>query len=179
MDRGKPRAAAIPMSERHYRLLLSERAKRTALRQYSDRIDILLRCTVFEGNQSNGQIHRELGISYNTVKTWRERWRLSYPTLVSYELSKDGNGVSDNALVAKMLSFLDDLPRMGAPKRITLEQEQQLVALACQKPEDFDIPITTWTHKMLAQVAVSQGIMPSISSRYVGAILKKAALTTA
>lgn len=166
-------APAIPMSERHYRLLNEELHKRTAQRHHLDRIAILLRATPFEGTQSNGQIKRELAIALNTVKTWRKRWREYYPTLLAYEAGKEGKGVSDSCLLAKMLSTLQDQPRSGAPKTITLEQQQQLVALACQKPTQFGVEFTTWTHQMLAQVAIQQGLVESISSRYVGTILKK------
>ncbi|TAG96581.1 MAG: helix-turn-helix domain-containing protein [Sphingobacteriales bacterium] len=73
---------------------------------------------------------------------------------------------------------LDDLPRSGAPKRISLSQEQQIVALACEKPRDHGVEMTNWTHEMLARVAISKGILESISSRYVGEILKKKQVAT-
>jgi putative transposase len=56
--------------------------------------------------------------------------------------------------------------------RISLAEKQRLMALACQKPEDFGIPVTQWNREMLAQVAQAQGIVKKISPRYVGKLLK-------
>ena len=169
-SRGKPAAVAIPMSDRHCRLLETESRKRTTLRQYGERIPILLRA---RQGQSNGQIKRELGLSLNTVKIWRKRWRDSYATLLVFQQGADGQGVSDGALLEQMLACLRDLPRSGTPKIITLAQEQQIVALACRKPADFALPHSSWTHQLLAQVAIQEGLVPTISSRYIGTILKK------
>jgi transposase len=173
MDRRE--APAIPMSERFFGLLLTASRKRTLPSQYKERIGILLRASSLwtEGYQNNAQIKRTLGISINTVKSWRRRWMELYPKLLVFEQGKEGTGVSDSVLLQEILSGLDDLPRSGHPKRITLAQEQQIVALACRKPSEYGIEMTTWTHQMLAHVAISEGIITSISARYVGTILKK------
>ncbi len=73
-----------------------------------------------------------------------------------------------------MLALLRDRPRSGAPRRITLSQRQQIVALACEAPEDFGIEMTQWNREALAQeVAVDKGIVETISPRYVSVVLKK------
>lgn len=170
MGRGKPPAPALPMTNRQYRLLEQESNKRTTLRQYNERIAILLRGGK---GQNNSQVARELGISLNTVKSWRKRWILAYESLLEFEKGVNGKQVSDYELLKEMLKILNDLPRSGTPKRITLAQEQQIVALACEKPADYGVEMTTWTHEMLAKVAIARGIIESISPRYVGVILKK------
>jgi transposase len=174
MGRGKPIAAALPMSERQRRLLEQESRKRSTTHQNYVRIPILLRGAQ---GQSNSQISRELAISYTTVLTWRTRWQLSYATLLEYEKGADGGGVSDQELLREMLAYLQDSPRSGTPKRITLAEEQQIVALACTKPADHGVIMTNWTHAMLAQMAVQKGLIAAISPRYVGVILKKKPLT--
>jgi putative transposase len=176
MGRGKPPAAAIAMSERQQRLLETESRKRTTLRQYEQRIAILLRASK---GQSNAEIKRALGLSLETVKTWRKRWNDNYSRLLSFEQGQQGQGVSDSELLKHMLLTLKDSPRSGSPHSISLTQKQQIVALACRKPSDFNLPYTTWSHPLLAQVAIQEGIVPRISSRYIGTILKKAALATA
>ncbi len=175
MGRGKPPAAAIPISERQYRLLETERRKRTTLRQYGERIPILLRASQGE---SNGHIKGELGLSLNTVKTWRKRWQEAYARRLAFEQGPDSQGVSDSALLDQMLTCLQDLPRSGTPKTITLAQQEQIVALACRKPADFALPFSSWTHQLLAQVAIREGLVPRIWSRYIGTILKKTPLAT-
>jgi transposase len=178
MSRGKPSAPAIEMSDRIFNLLVDEQRKRTIKRHHLERLDILIRGSHQGGGISNGQIVRDLSISYNTVKTWRTRWTEFYPAILTYEKGLTGEGVSDSALIIKILSYLEDAPRSGAPKTFTLSQTQQIVALACQKPTEHGIEMTTWTHEMLAHVAMSKGIVESISSRYVGVLLKKKPTST-
>ena len=72
-----------------------------------------------------------------------------------------------------MLDLLSDRPRSGTPRRITLSQRQQIVALACQAPEDFGIEMTQWNRAALAQVAADKGLVDTISPRYVSVVLKK------
>jgi transposase len=134
---------------------------------------ILLRASQGE---SNGHIKRELGLSLNTVKTWRKRWQQAYASLLAFEQGPASQGVSDAVLLEELLRCLQDLPRSGSPKTITLAQQQQIVALACRKPADFALPHSSWTHQLLAQVAIQEGLVPRISSRYIGTILKKTPL---
>lgn len=173
MRRGKPAAPAIELCPRIYDLFVEESRKRTIKRHHLERINILLNASVQGGGKSNGQITRDLKLSYNTVKTWRNRWTLLYPAILTFEQGLSGEGVSDGILMAKILSYLEDAPRPGAPKTFTLAQTQQIIALACQKPSEHGIEMTTWTHEMLAHVAQSLGIVETISSRYVGILLKK------
>jgi hypothetical protein len=98
----------------------------------------------------------------------------AYAKLLAFEQGPGSQGVTDAALLEQLLGCLQDLPRSGTPKTITLAQEQQILALACRKPADFELPHTHWTHQLLAQVAIREGILPTISSRYIGTILKKA-----
>ena len=178
MSRGKPAAPAIEMNDGIFNLLVEERRKRTIKRHHLERIDILTRASHQGGGRSNGQVVRDLSVSYNTVKTWRARWTTFYPAILAVEKGATGEGASDGALMVKILSYLEDAPRSGAPKTFTLSQTQQIVALACQKPADHGIEMTTWTHEMLARVAMSKGIVERISSRYVGVLLKKKPAST-
>ncbi len=83
------------------------------------------------------------------------------------------NGKKDYEIVNLILEVLSDRYRPGTPKRITIDQEEQIRALACTRPSEHNIPMTNWTHAMLAHVAMIEGIVDTISSRYVGVILKK------
>jgi hypothetical protein len=53
------------------------------------------------------------------------------------------------------------------------------MSLACDKPENHGIRVTTWTQEMLAEVAKSKGLVESISRAQVGRILKNTPVTTA
>ncbi len=170
MGRGKPPAPAIRMSQRHHKLLKKESSRHKIAHQLKTRISILL---LASQGQSHAGIKRALGVSVNTIKQWRSRWEEGYESLLEFELGKSGEGVSDKELLGRMISVLRDKPRSGTPKRITLSQEQQIVALACEKPEDYGIEMTQWNREMLAHVAKSKGIVETISPRYISEILKK------
>lgn len=108
--------------------------------------------------KNNRQIMHEIGISLNTVRLWRSRWKLWETTPLS-ELSA--------------LERLEDAPRAGAPARITADQRCQIEQLACQKPEKTGRPITHWTNRELADEIIKQGIVETISPRHVGRLLKR------
>lgn len=169
MSRGKP-APAIPMTERQYNLLSQHEAKHSLSYHIKTRIRILLDASK---GHTNALVTRELGVDLKTVKKWRRRWEAAFDSITDFELGESGEGVSDKALLKRMLLVLKDNSRSGAPKRITLAQEKQIIALACQKPEDHGIPITQWNREMLAHVAKTKQIVDTISPRYVGKILKK------
>lgn len=58
-------------------------------------------------------------------------WTTFYPAILIFQQGSTGEGVSDSALIVKILSYLEDAPRPGIPKTFTLAQTQQIVALAC------------------------------------------------
>lgn len=169
MGKGKP-APALLMSVRQRHLLEAESRKRTTLQQYHQRILIVL---YGQEGKSNSWVSGHLGISLNTVKSWRSRWVSQYSSLLDYEKGGQGEGVNDTELLGAMLAVLSDLPRSGVPARITLAQKQQIVALACEKPDTYGVQMTDWSHEMLVKVVIAQGIVDTISRRHLGGILKK------
>lgn len=171
MARGKAPAQAISMTPLQFDLLGQERNKRTTQQQFATRIELLLRA---RQGESLNQISRDLGLAVNTVKLWRRRWQGCYQQLCIYEKQMQSQGLSAHDYLQELLSHLRDKPRSGTRKRISLEEEQQIVALASEKPCDYGVEITCRTHQMLAKVAIGQGIVEKISSRHVGNILKKA-----
>jgi putative transposase len=166
----------LEISERQRYLLEDELKKRTTLSQNKERIPIILRSVTGE---SQIAISVSLGLKYKTVRLWRSRWIEEYSKLLFYEEGIGGKGVKDHELLSKMLEILKDKPRSGAPRVITTAQEGLLTALACESPEYYGIIRTNWSHETLAQVAIEKGIFESISSRYVGKLLKKEQVTTA
>lgn len=108
--------------------------------------------------QSNAQIARELGVDVDTVRLWRQRWQLLELIPLS-ELS--------------VAERLEDLPRPGAPARITADQRCQIEALACEKPEKSGRPITHWTHREIAAELIQRQIVDHISPRHAGRLLKR------
>jgi len=108
--------------------------------------------------KNNSEIARELGVTVATVRLWRGRWRDLQP-LAMTDLSAEDR--------------LEDLPRPGAPARITAEQRCQIEALACEQPEDADRPISHWTGREIADEIIKREIVQQISARHAGRLLKR------
>lgn len=113
---------------------------------------------------SNSQIARDLGLDVDTVRLWRQRWQVLEPIPLS-DLS-----------VAERLA---DLPRPGAPARMTAEQRCQIEAVACEKPEKSGRPISHWTHREIANELIQRKIVEHISPRHAGRLLKRGRSQTA
>lgn len=166
---------AIPMSEQQRRVFGQMLRRHGTSQQLVKRIKILL---LAHQGKSHTAICSEANVSYKTVLGWRSRWQSAFEQMLSYELSESGQGISDRELSKYLHKLLADLPRSGAPPVFTLEQRQQLVALACDKPATHGIPISDWTHEMLAKTAIEKGIVESISASHLGKILKKSPPTS-
>jgi len=171
-----PGAKAIKISNRQ--LLLLE--------QYHKKVTISVREKLRTGviiqagkGIANKRVARNLGTTNMLVKRWRNRWSEAYEELCIFEQGSLDKGVSDTILLDKMLEILSDRYRSGKPKVITLEQEKQIVALACEAPSDYGIPITQWNRELLREVILEKKIVEKISPRYVSEILKKGEVATA
>ena len=108
--------------------------------------------------KSNAQIARELKVTVDTARLWRQRWLVLQPIPLS-ELS-----IEDR---------LEDLPRPGTPPRITTDQVCQIMAIACEKPEASGRPISQWTGREIADEIVKRSIVDQISPRHAARLLKR------
>jgi putative transposase len=86
-----------------------------------------------------------------TVRLWRQHWI--------------------DRRAASVVERLRDDPRSGAPQTFTAEQWCQLMALACEPPENSGRPISHWTPRELAEEAIKRKIVRSISTRHVSRFL--------
>lgn len=173
MKRGRPSSPAIPMNESQYETLSKVVKEHKLGQQLAKRIKILL---LAREGLSNVEVSRRLNTTVSTVKKWRTRWLSNYDELSELEKAND---ISQEHYRQLLLEILEDLPRSGTPKKFSLSQEQAIVSLACDKPENHGIYLTSWSEEMLAKVAQSKGLVESISRAQVGRILKKSAVTTA
>lgn len=133
----------------------------TLVRKHSTPQQIGLRARIVllaHQGYSHRDIAQQLDISEDMVAQWRQRW-LGLQALPYEELS--------------CFKRLADAPRAGAPALISAEAYCQIMAMACQPPENYGRPITQWTARELAEEAVRQAVVPTISPRQVGRFLKK------
>jgi len=68
---------------------------------------------------------------------------------------------------------LCDLPRSGKPSAITADQMCQIEALACEKPEQSERPISQWSGREIADEIMKRGIVAQISPRHAARLLKR------
>ena len=108
--------------------------------------------------QSNAQIARSLAVHVDTVRQWRQRWQQLQPI-----------SLSDLSAAER----LEDLPRPGAPARLTADQRCQIEALVCEQPEKSGRPISHWTHREIADELIDRQIVETISPRHAGSLLKR------
>jgi putative transposase len=114
--------------------------------------------------KNNTQIAKEQGTTLSTVRLWRQRWVDLQP------ISLDDLSVEER---------LQDLPRPGAPLRITADQVCQITALACEEPEESERPISHWTAREIADEIIGRGIVDRISPRHAARLLKRGRSQTA
>ena len=140
-------------------------AERQALeklvRRHNTRQQIALRGRIVlaaADGKNNSQIAREFAVAVPTVRLWRNRWLLMQPIALT-DLSVEER--------------LEDLPRPGAPARITADQRCQIEALACKDPEDSERPISHWTNRELADEIKKRNIVDQISPRHAARLLKR------
>lgn len=116
---------------------------------------------------SNAGIARMLGITAPTVRKWRKRWAAAMGRFVA-AIRK---GATRAELTAMIEDVLDDAPRSGAKSDFSAEQVARIIQLACTPPRIYNRPIERWTPRELANEAVKQGIVPSISPSTVHRLL--------
>jgi transposase len=101
---------------------------------------------------SNAAIAGDVGVSVDTVRTWRGRF------------------------ATQGLAGLVDRARSGRPARFTPVQIAQVKALACQLPRDVGAPLSRWSCPELAREAVAQGVMAAVSASTVRRWLAREAI---
>jgi len=107
---------------------------------------------------NNEQVARELDIGIDMARQWRDRWLLLQPIPLT-DLTVEER--------------LQDRYRSGKSSQITADQMCQIMALACEKPEQSERPISQWTGREIADEIMKRGIVASISPRHAARLLKR------
>lgn len=150
-----PQPAVIELSEEERQDLEMLPRRHSSPQQLVLRARIVLAAA--EG-RNHSEIARELGVSLDTVRLWRQRY------LSLQAISLDDMSVQER---------LEDAPRPGRKARISSEQVCQIMALACEKPSESERPISQWSGSELADEIMRRGIVERISARHALRLLKK------
>jgi putative transposase len=108
--------------------------------------------------QKNKEIVQKYRVTADTVRLWRNRW-VALQDIPFADLS-----IEDR---------LQDAPRPGAPAKITADQRCRIEALACEKPENSERPITQWSAREIADELTKRKIVDEISPRHAARLLKR------
>lgn len=149
----KPPPLELTDAERHDLDLLVRR--HTTAQQIALRARIVLAAAQ---GANNCQIAQQLAVSRDTVRLWRDRWLTLQPVSL------------DDLPLAERLT---DAPRSGKPRRITAEQQCQIIALACQPAVEAQRPISQWSAREIADELTQRGIVTAISARHAARLLKR------
>jgi transposase len=142
----------VTLTVRQRRVVEGILRRETSTQQQVRRARVVLAAA---GGANNEQVARTVGVTDDTARTWRGRWRAAQEALLAAE-AEGGAG---------------DEPRPGAPATFTPEQLCQLMAVACEPPGDSGRPISHWTPRELADEVSKRGIVKRISVRTVGRFL--------
>lgn len=149
-----PKPPSLTLTPAQQQALQTLVSRPSTAQQVALRGRIVLLCA---DGHNNSQIARLLACDIRLARLWRQRWRALQDT-PDTEMS--------------LTQRLSDAPRPGAPATISAEAYCQIMALACKPPDECGRPIAAWTARELADEAVLQGLVESISPRQVGRFLK-------
>jgi len=167
-----PLPTPISVSARQRAVLASIPKRHTASQRLVRRVRILL---ALADNPAVEAVAAQLHLNRLTVRLWRDRWLAASTALCQAEQQQ----ASDRQLLDLIEQILTDAPRPGTPATFTPEQLVQLVAVACEPPEQSGRPIDHWTHRELADELRKRRIVSAISPRSVGRFLKGSRSATA
>ena len=149
-----PKAQEIKLSEKERQELEKLVSKHQTGQQMALRARIILAAN---SGQTNTTIAQKYEVKHDTVKLWRNRWAKLQ------DISLDDLSVEQR---------LSDAPRPGTPARITADQRCKIEALACERPENSERPISQWTAREIADEVMKRKIVEKISGRHAARLLK-------
>src|SRR5262245_16571470 len=168
----KPQAVPLAISPTPLALLQRLARRQTADQRLVRRASILLTLVADPCVEAAA---RRLGLTRLTVRHWRDRWLQATSRLHHAEQAQ----ACEAPLLARIEQVLADAPRPGAPATFSPEQIVQLVAVACQPPEQSGRPIDHSTARELADEVKKRHIAQAISPRSAGRFLKRGRVAAA
>lgn len=166
------KACVIKLSEAERLLLLEIVKGRTSQKNHIQRAQMILACAQ---DLSNEIVGRELNENPQTVGKWRRRWHEAKTGFEAIQAGRD----KSMTLSQKVRLTLSDAPRSGGPPKFTMEQLCQIYAVATERPEESNIPLSHWSLDSLAKELVKRKIVKSISTSQLNVFLKSERVKTA
>lgn len=157
-------AKKITLTKKQKKILRSLSNSRTVPAHLQQRALIL--CIVSK-EKTNLEIMDESGVQKKTISKWRTRWAENEEKLFTIENVEQG--IAYQRSIERVLS---DAPRSGTPCKFTAEQICLIINVACESPEDNDLPLSHWSLPSLTDELVKREIVDSISTSQLQVFLK-------
>lgn len=161
------KARRVQMTERQQKVLLEFSRSRSESRSLVQRAQIIL--AAFD-SQLNEDIARQVGLNRKHVGRWRKRWQDAWEQLTRLECMEPAK------LRSAIRDTLADAPRSGSPGKFSAASVCDILAVACEPPENSDRPVSQWTRDELREEVIKRGIVENISASQVGRYLREAQL---
>ena len=162
------KAAKIQCTEKQLAILKKLAAATTSPQRIVQRAWIIV---MGYEKKFNRDIAVQVGLHSAQVGVWRRRWKESFEALIAIECRE-----STAVLTRAIEQVLSDARRSGSPGTFSAEQVTQILATACEPPENSGRPIDNWTQRELTDEVIKRQIVSSISVSQVGYYLKQADL---
>lgn len=159
-------APDVNLRPRQKALLENIVTSRTVRSDHRQRAKLIL---LFDEGFSNTQAGKAVGLKNRQAGTWRSRWLLNQVKLV--EVETNGHA-KPNSLRNVVEAVLSDLPRPGAPPTFSAEQISKILAVACEVPQQSDIPLSHWSLPALREEVIKRKIVENISTSKLQVFLK-------
>jgi len=150
-----PKAKEVKLSDAERQGLVKLTKRHQIGQQIALRARIILAAAA---GYKNKEIVQKYQVTADTVRLWRNRW------VELQDITLDDLSIEDR---------LQDAPRPGAPAKITADQRCRIEALACEKPENSERPITQWSAREIADELKKRKIVDEISPRHAARLLKR------
>lgn len=115
---------------------------------------------------TNQKISARIGLHYDNVATWRNRFLQNHSKLSELE-SVGGEELSD-----EIVRILSDEKRPGTPAKFKPDQIVRIVDLACKDPQEYGYEVSHWSLPLLVKEIIKSGIADQISAKTVSRFLK-------
>ena len=128
----------------------------------------------FELNRISKKINKD----YKTVSKWRRNFFENIPILAEIEsehdITEEENKQEslETKLTEQIKIILSDAERPGAPCKFTEVQILQIIAIACENPQNSGREINEWSLNAIKDEAIKRGIVEDISAKSVSRFLK-------
>lgn len=160
-----PKPKEIQLTRRQRETLNHLIRREKSSQQLVRRAKIILAAADQRNNQHNADL---LGMTPTTVRLWIERWNMAGDILAKADADEN-----EKSLSVAICNVLADDRRPGRPTDFSPELFCQVIAVACEKPEDLGRPISQWSQRELADEVIKRNLVDKISPRSVGRFLKR------